>query len=93
MTTGELLASESTVSNVSALIHLQNIAGTGTGQDVYIPYTDVSVDFVEDVLKVDFIDDELVVEFSDDIIEVDFEEDIMLVTFEEENLDISVTCE
>ncbi len=29
MTTGELLDSESTVSNVSALIHLQNIEGMG----------------------------------------------------------------
>ena len=94
MTTGELLSSESTVSNTTALIHLQNLDGTGGGgETIYIPYTDISVTFIEPVLKVTFEEQMLSVEFIEDILNVTFDEPIYNVTFDEETTDISITCE
>ena len=93
MTTGLLLSQSSTVINVAALIHLQNLRGTGEGIDHWFPYTDITVEFEEQDLKVNFDEQDLSVEFIDDILLVNFEEDGLDVTFDTEILDINITCE
>lgn len=92
MTTGELLNQESTVTNVSALVHLQNLAGTGGGIDRYFPYSDISVDMYTPNLEVSFDNQYLEVNFDNTELSVEFEENNLEVTFDDENLDITVTC-
>ncbi len=93
MTTGELLNQESTVSNTTALIHLQNIQGTGGGTvNHYIPFTEVLVSFDEQILDVSFVDEELAVTFDDIELEVVFDDEELLITFDRETVDINVTC-
>ena len=91
MTTGQLLDQESTVTNVEAWVHLQNLEGTG-GVDHYFPYSDVSVDIITLNLEVEFEEQELMTNFEEPILTVEFEEHNLEVTFEDENLDITVTC-
>ena len=52
MTTGELLSSHSSVSNVSALTHLMNI--TGGGEDQYVDYMEAQLQ--EELFKAEIVD-------------------------------------
>ena len=90
MTTGELLDQSSSVSNVSALIHLQNLIGGGI--DRFFPVTDINVEFEEEILKVNFEDTGITIKFEEQNLEVNFDEPILDVTFEEETNDINITC-
>ena len=92
MTTGELLNQESTVSNVAALIHLQNLEGTGGGSDNYFPYTDINISFTQQILSVNFDEQMLEADFETQETRVDFTQPSYSVTFDEENNDINITC-
>ena len=92
MTTGELLNQESTVSNVAAIIHLQNLEGTGGGLDHYFPYTDINITFHEQLLEVSFHEQLLEANFEQQDLEVSFIEPNYSVTFDEEVNDINITC-
>ena len=92
MTTGELLNQESTVTNVSALIHLQNLEGTGSGVDHYFPYSEINVSMLEPKLTIEFSDRNLIAKFTDQNIAVKFVEDNLSVTFDGESNDINITC-
>ncbi len=92
MTTGELLDQSSSVTQVSALTHLQNL-NTGTGVDRWFPYADMEITFEEQDVSVKFDEQNLDIAFEEQDVSVKFEEDILNVTIEEANLDITVTCE
>ena len=92
MTTGELLNQESTVSNVSALTHLQNLSGTGSGVDQWFPYNDITIAFEEPDLKVAFEEPSLLVDLVEDDLDVNLEEPELIVTFDDDTNDIILTC-
>ena len=91
MTTGELLDSESAVSNTTALIHLQNLSGTG-GVDHWFPYSEIEVAFEEPLLDISFLETNLSVDFKEDVLSVVFEDENLSVTIVDDINDISLTC-
>ena len=66
MTTGEYLDSISTLTNVSALTHLQNIE-TGGGGDVFIN-SDIITLKEEDPIRIEEVDNVIIIKEVDDII-------------------------
>ena len=90
MTTGALLDQSSSVTNVSAWVHLQSLVGGGF--DHYFPYTDITVEFQEQDLKVAFTEQDLKADFIEQDLRVVLEDTTFNVTFEEQDNDINITC-
>ncbi len=91
MTTGELLDSKSTVSNTTALIHLQNINQIG-GDIQWFPYTDVKVIFTSPQLIANFSTPTTEVAFTSPVVSAEVTTEVLSVTFEDDVNDISLTC-
>ncbi len=91
MTTGELLDSKSSVSNVSALTHLQNISGGGT--DRYIPYDDMVLDIQVDRMEADISKQVLSVEVQRMVMDVEVDGRTLEADIETKNKEIDNGCD
>ena len=85
MTTGELLDSKSSVTNVSALTHLQNI--TGGGDPIYTPIEQFSIDVSQHEMTVDIQDTGINVVAEDNGITVNGDNSGMTVDLDENDLE------
>ncbi len=85
MTTGELLDSKSSVSNTTALTHLQNISGGGS----VILYDKIEIIEDEDILLIDKTDNLLI--FSEDAVAIE-ENDIIVKIVEKSEDEIDGIC-
>lgn len=90
MTTGELLDSESTVTGVSALTHLQNLEGTGGGTP--FPYTDITIAMTSHNVEAKIDTQVLEATLDNQELTVEFVEPVYNVTFESETNDINLNC-
>lgn len=91
MTTGELLDSKSTVSNTTALIHLQNIGGSGI--DRYIPYTDMIFNINRDIMEINVAKKDLVVNMQVLDIDIDISDRYLAINIDKNDLEVNNVCD
>ena len=92
MTAGNLLDYHSKITSGQARYHLLTIQGDCEITKVYVPFTEIETNLVDEELEVALVEDTLAVDINDDILTVELDDEFV-VTFEDDILDITLDCE